>query len=172
MHEFRKLDPATQAAILYHVVFQVNDKIELFKIANTPQKYDSYTDKSKSVILSNWWRSDAVQAGIIDLKYILESKLDEEVKKAVRERENEKMKGSTRSKEEVNFLNLDEFLAFANDQANKITDEKERRSWVEMIGKYMNFKENDEETEQIRAYTPLICSDCPLYQEAKKGITL
>ena len=172
MHEFRKLDPATQAALLYHVVFNFNDKIELYKIANTPQKYESYTDKSKSVILSNWWRSEAVQAGIIDLKYILEDKVNKEIERAIKEIENEKMKGSNRSKDEVNFLNLDEFLQYANEQANKINDEKERRAWVEMIGKYMNFRENDEETEQIKAYTPLICSDCPLYQEAKKGITL
>ena len=66
--------------------------------------------------------------------------------------------------EGINFLNLDEFLKYANNQANNIQDEKEKRAWVEMIGKYMNFKESDEQEQQIKAYLPVVCSDCEIYK--------
>ena len=68
----------------------------------------------------------------------------------------------------TNFLNLDEFLTYANKQANTIQDEKERRNWVELIGKYMNFKEKDEEaTETKKYYIMKTCENCEIYQRCK-----
>ena len=74
----------------------------------------------------------------------------------------------TKSSNITNFLNLDEFLTYANKQANTIQDEKERRNWVELIGKYMNFKEKeDETTETKRYYIMKTCETCEIYQRCK-----
>jgi hypothetical protein len=175
MHEFRQLEPEEQAALLYAVVFDIQDKNILFKIANGEKRFDKLLDSSKKITIPKWFRSDKIQMALADLRYILEAKkneANEEYYKSRAETETKKNETGRNEKTPVNFLNLDEFLQYANEQANKISDEKERRAWVEMIGKYMNFKENDEETEQIRAYLPLSCEGCALYKAAKEGKTL
>lgn len=172
MHEFKQLDPASQAALLYSVIFNCKDQYTLFKIAKGVERFDKLKDKSKIVTVNKWYKSPIILAAFADLNYILEDRLNkanEEYYFNRLESEKSETDKPRTTKEDINFLNLDEFLSFANEQANKIKDEKERRSWVELIGKYMNFKETDEKTDQIRAYVPLVCENCPLYQEAKRG---
>ena len=161
----KDLTPAQQAAIYLHVVGGFNDWSELFQIAEGAERYNKLTDKSKRQTVSKFKLSDAINEGIQDLRYILNLK-----EKQIREDERKILETEARTTEEgnpinekTNFLNLDEFLQYANQQANKIADEKEKRAWVEMSGKYMNFKESEEgETEQIKAYLPIQCYSCDL----------
>ena len=165
MHEFKQLDPATQAALLYSVIFNVTDRHTLYKIAKGPQAYEKLTDNSKIVTANRYFKTPKMLAAVADLNYILEDKLNkanEEYYNSRRETETTQTTKQATQNDNINFLNLDEFLSFANEQANKIKDEKERRNWVELIGKYMRFKENEEETEQIRAYLPQTCENCEL----------
>lgn len=161
----KDLTPAQQAAIYLHVVGGFNDWAELFQIAEGKDRYNNLTDKSKRQTVSKFKLSDAINEGIQELRYILSLK-----EKQIREDERKSLDTEARTakeydpiNEKTNFLNLDEFLQYANQQANKIADEKEKRAWVEMIGKYMNFKESEEgETEQIKAYLPIQCYSCEL----------
>lgn len=166
----KDLTPAQQAAIYLHVVGGFNDWPELFQIAEGKERYNKLTDKSKRQTVSKFKLSDAINEGIQELRYILslkEKQLREDEKKIL-ETESRTTEEGDPINEKTNFLNLDEFLQYANQQANKITDEKEKRAWVEMIGKYMNFKESEEgETEQIKAYLPLQCYSCELYKRCK-----
>lgn len=175
MHEFRKLEPRQQAALLYKVIFNISDNHLIFKIAEGQQRYDNLKNSSKNVTVSRWWLSEDIQKGFVDLGYILENKLHDENLKYYNNRvETETTKESRPDQvaEEVNFLNLDEFLQFANKQANELKDEKDKRAYLDMIAKLMNFKESEEETDQIRAYVPQTCDRCPLYQAAKDDETL
>lgn len=170
MHEFRQLEPRQQAALLYALMFDIKDKYILFEIAEGQKRFEALKDSSKKIVVSKWYRSDQIQNALADLKYILQARTNEENERYYNERR-ETEAGQSEKKpqpnEAVNFLNLDEFLQYANEQANKIGDEKERRAWVEMIGKYMNFKETDEETEQIKAYLPQICDSCECYKRCQ-----
>lgn len=175
MHEFKQLDPASQAALLYAVVFDVKDQYTLFKIAKGQQRFDNLKEKSKIVSVNKWYKSPVILAAFADLKYILEDRLNKENEKYYNSRrETETGEGVEHktAKEDINFLNLDEFLQFANRQANDLRDEKDKRAYLDMIAKLMNFKESEEETDQIRAYIPQTCDRCPLYQAAKDDKTL
>ena len=71
--------------------------------------------------------------------------------------------------EDINFLDPDEFMKFASRQANDLTDEKDRRAYLEMIAKLMNYKDKDQdEQQQIRAYLPQTCENCELYARCSR----
>lgn len=153
-----------QAAIYLHVYGNCNDWKQLYIIAVGFERFNKLSDNSKIQYVSKWKNSELVLFCIDELKK--RKYLDEQnqIKKAIQDSETE----TTKSKDITNFLSLDEFLQYANEQANSITDEKERRAWVEMIGKYMNFKGSDEgETEQIKAYLPVQCYNCAIYNRCK-----
>lgn len=172
--ENKELTPQQQAAIYLHVFGGVKDRKILYAIAEGPEKLNRWKDTSVNMSLSKWFNSKPIQDGITAAKFWIHQH-DEEMKEKFKAElvEIEKSKRDTEEarKEPVNFLNLDEFLAFANEQANKINDEKERRSWVELIGKYKNFKDGEsEEEQQIRAYLPLNCTDCELKKRCERCI--
>ena len=156
-----------KAALYFQILENCNDWQKIYAIAVGESKYNSLTDKTKQVYTSRWKNNQVVQIAYEDIKRKIYSLIQEERKKAVEESKNEEgteaRQGIPKS-EDINFLNLDEFLKYANSQANTIQDEKERRAWVEMIGKYMNFKESDEQEQQIKAYLPVVCSDCEIYK--------
>lgn len=69
----------------------------------------------------------------------------------------------------VNFRDLDSFLNFCETQANLLTDEKDRQTYLKMISELMQYKNRDSTNDEIqRFYLPLSCQYCPLYQEKSK----
>lgn len=173
MREARKtLTETERASLIYKVVTGSEDWKLLYQLANGIQKYNSLTDKTKAKAVSTWKNSIRIVEGLKTIEYEYRRKeeekrqqITEEIKNKIQGGGTEPTKGTTKDEitEKTNFLNLDEFLQYANQQANKIADEKEKRAWVEMIGKYMNFKESEEgETEQIKAYLPIQCYSCDL----------
>ena len=80
--------------------------------------------------------------------------------------------GGTTAGNYINFRDLDEFLNYCETRANVITDEKDRQKYLQMISELMRYKEhgtNDNELQ--RFYTPLKCSQCPIYNNLlKEGI--
>lgn len=160
-----KLNIYEQAAICFHILGECEDRTALFKIANGAERYDNLTDKSKTVTVSRWYNSVKIQDGIKNFQAIQDRKTNEiktEILKAL-ETETTKNESSGEINGDINFLDPGQFLQFANQQANQIKDEKERRAYLEMIAKLMNYKDKEgEETEQIRAYLPLQCYSCEL----------
>ena len=160
-----KITIQDKAAIYYHVFANCNDIQTLYKIAKGDERFNKLSDSSKKSSPSIWWNKAHIKElrkQILTIQGVQENELKT---KWNNEREKEAPEGAKELPplESVNFLNLDEFLQYANKQANKIHDEKERRAWVEMIGKYMNFKDSDEtETDIMRAYVPIICENCEL----------
>ena len=160
-----KLTDLDRAAVVFHVYGGCNDKKLLFTIAEGETRVKRLKDSSLNVTALNWFKSHKIQSAINYYKNVQKMEQDEIIKKAFAEREKESVNKEVdlTLKDETNFLNLDEFLQYANIQANKIKDEKEKRAWVEMIGKYMNFKETEEgETDIMRFYTPVFCDVCEL----------
>lgn len=160
-----------ESAVCFHVMGKCNDRTLLFKIACGEERFNRLKEKSKIVTVNRWFNSVKIQDAIRFYKTIQERQ-NEEFKKNILlslETEQKETEPTKPDESSINFLNLDQFLKYANEQANNITDDKEKRAWVEMIGKYMNFKESDEgETEQIKAYLPLQCYSCELKKRCER----
>ena len=160
-----KITIQDRAAIYYHVFANCNDIQTLFRIAKGDERFNKLSDSSKKSSPSAWWNKAHIKElrkQILTIQGVQENELKTKWNNE-RERETTESTKEIARLEAVNFLNLDEFLQYANLQANKIQDEKERRAWVEMIGKYMNFKETEEgETDIMRFYTPIFCDVCEL----------
>lgn len=162
------IDKKTLAALYLYTFGGCNDWHELFKITLNTDKLKTLTPGTLQNYTSKWKKSYQVQTALKELEQIKKAQELEIIKKYEESNQEQTKPGETEKKDITNFLSLDEFLKYANEQANSITDEKEKRAWVEMIGKYMNFKGSDEgETEQIKAYLPLQCYSCELYNRCK-----
>lgn len=171
------LNDLERAAICFHVFGGCNDKQILFKVAEGETRFNKLQNNKNSlnVTVSRWWNLHKIQEGIKQYKAIKDQKEREQaelIKKSL-ETETTESANDPRFNEDINFLDLENFLTEANKQANKIKDEKERRAWLELIGKYMSFKDrNDNESTEIkRFYTPIECQKCEIYNKCK-GCTL
>ena len=162
------LDKKTLAALYLYTFGGCDDWHELFKITINPEKLKTLTPGTLQTYTSKWKKSHEVQTALKELQQIKKAQELEIIDKYQNQEKETTKTVETKNRDITNFLSLDEFLKYANEQANTITDEKERRAWVEMIGKYMNFKGSDEgETEQIKAYLPIQCYNCEIYNRCK-----
>lgn len=166
-----KLTESEKAAIYYHIFGGCKDRVILYTIAKGENAINRLKENSRKNTASLWFRSHNVQKFV---EYVRITKDQEEQKKADLLRSEFENTNSTTAPQPapvdgVNFLNLDEFLREANRQANETKDEKERRSWIEMIGKYMSFKDRSEgeNTEIKRFYTPVECEKCIIYNKCR-----
>ena len=163
-----------QAAILLHLLEGVNDRCVLFEIANGETRANKLkaNEKSFKSSVSGWYRSHKIQEGIKYFTNLLEDIKAKAVQDYISNSAGETEAGETerpgKIQNGVNFLNPDEFLRFANQQANEIKDEKERREYLKMIANLMNYKEGDQEQADIqRFYTPILCENCEIYNKCK-----
>lgn len=170
----KELTPRQKAAIYLHVIEGFKDKKILFAIAEGSQRLAKLKDTSVAATIAKWYNSKYIQDGILNAKYWLKAHDEEVIENylnTLAESENPDKPRKEKKENTVNFLDLDEFLKYACEQANKINDEKERRAWVELIGKYKNFREGEtEEQQQIRAYLPLSCEDCELKKRCERCV--
>jgi hypothetical protein len=165
----KELTTREQAAIVLHVVEDFNDWHELFKIAEGDERYNKMNYNSQKTTVAKWKNSDRIQNAIRDYKYKVRIQEEEKKKKYIEDWQREATEGTKpgTTSQDINFLNPEEFLQFANLQANNLKDEKDRRAYLEMIAKLMNYKDSEGETEQIKAYLPIICQDCDLYKRCE-----
>lgn len=169
----RDITHAERAAIYYHLSGKCSDWTQLYIIAKGNGALDRLsTDESRAATVSRWKKSESIQNAIKETAYILQREREEADKRAVEAyKMNQENPDGETPLTEVNFLDRDEFLAYLNKQANRIQDEKTRNETLKMISDNLRFKdmekENEEHEEQVRAYLPLQCHDCVLYQRCK-----
>lgn len=163
-----------KAAVIMHVYTGESNRQILFSIADEKNRITKITSSSYKTIASNWFKSHKIQTAI---KYYQDQKQNQDnetIKKYLLENQTEETEPQKKVEpinptEDVNFLDPESFLAFANQKANEITDEKERRAYLEMIAKLMNYKDKEEgETEVLRAYLPLQCYSCELKKRCER----
>lgn len=161
-----------KAAIFLHIFEDCHDWRRLYSIAIGPERFNALQESSKKENSNRWKNSPKIKGLIQETKAKINARIEEERAKAVQAvRDSGGTETRERAKEpaETNFLDLEQFLKYANEQANRIQDDKERRAWVEMIGKYMAFKDGSSEgaNEIQRFYTPVHCDSCEIYKKCK-----
>ena len=167
------LTQSEKAALYYQIIEHCRDWKAIYKIAVGPERYEKLNDSSKNASASKWKQSERIQRAHREIERNLHAAKKEIEDEAV----NKYIAGSTEATPgekttpfngEVNFLDPEEFLKHANEQANKIKDDKERRSWLEMIAKLMNYKDKEEEATEIKRYYIMkTCENCEIYAKCK-----
>lgn len=164
-----------KAALLFHVLTGCKDRETLFRIAEGDERCNKLKDSSKSQTFSTWFNSQTIQEALKEIIYKVEQEKKQIAEKATQEYRRKEIEGAKNGTiptitEDLNFLDLETFLREANKQANQITDDKEKRAWLELIGKYMSFKDRNEadEVEIKRFYTPVECEKCEIYNKCKE----
>lgn len=172
-----ELTDQERAAMLFHIIYNVDDWKRLYKIAKGEEQYNKFTPKSLPVAVSKWKNSERMQQAeeLVRLEAFrkrqeIEDAAKEEARKQDREAKQNDEKGLFSKK--VNFLDRDEFLQELNERANRLTDSKELNDVLKMLSDNMRYKEADktQNNEIQRFYTPLLCKDCPLYQRESELI--
>ena len=163
-----------KASLYYQVLERCDDWRKIYSIAIGAERFNALGESAKQTNTSRWKLSERIQTTKAEIERNLKALIDEERQKAIEEykrageTEPREGKGKKTKSEAVDFLNPDEFLKFANQQANEIKDEKERREYLKMIANLMNYKEGDQEQTDIqRFYTPVLCENCVIYNKCK-----
>lgn len=159
-----ELTKQEKAALAYAYFENVTNAQEIFALGHDMSKYSSNPDVARN--RANEWRRSA---SVMDYYRTLESKIEHRIKSEVDAQLKVARTDPTYTPGTVDFTNLDEFFAYANKQANIIEDEKDRQFYLKTIADLMRFKEGSQDKNQDvqRFYTPLLCRDCPLHQEAE-----
>ena len=170
----QSLTPSEKAALYFQILERVKDWKVIYKIAIGPDRYEKLSTASQNASSSKWKQSDKIQKAYKELTRYLEALQQEVEENAIKKFKAANIESGTgediqQFSENINFLDPEEFLKHANIQANRIKDDKERRSWLEMIAKLMNYKEqSDGETTEIkRFYIMKTCENCEIYQHCK-----
>ena len=162
-------------ALHYHVITGFEDWEKLYLMSHPGKNLTKVSAASLISYVSKWKNSQLIKDHIITLQV---QKRNEETEKQNQEgktqtgKESEDRNGSNKKQPDVNFLDRDEFLKFLNDRANEVQDDKLRNDILKMLSDNQRYKDIDKaENQEInRFYTPLTCSDCPLYQEKQKTL--
>lgn len=168
----RDITQAEKAALYYHLVGKCNDWEQLYRIAKGEETFSKLSPGSKSASVSKWKNSDAIQAEIKNISYLVQKEREEAETRAVEAyRNNQEKEDGKGNLAEINFLDRDEFLAYLNKQANRIQDEKTRNETLKMISDNLRYKDMDKDNgegqEIIKAYIPINCNECELYKRCK-----
>lgn len=164
------LTQSEKAALYFQILERCEDWKIIYRIAIGPDRFDKMQESSQRVNASKWKTSERIQTAHQEIKRNLLAAKEEIEKNAVKRSrgfETEATEGESylKNSDEINFLDPEEFLKHANQVANSCKDEKERRNWLEMIAKLMNYKEQNEgeNTEIKRYYIMKTCENCEIY---------
>lgn len=158
--------------IHYQVLTNYDDWNTLYKCSIGEEHYNRLSEKTKASNASKWKKSAEVQEELRVRQY--QQHKEEEERRAREEGHRAETASQQGSKVQgvasVNFLDRDEFLAFLNEKANEITDDKLRNDYLKMLSDNMRYKEADREAENEiqRFYTPQTCETCIIYNKCKE----
>jgi hypothetical protein len=168
------LTQSEKAALYFQILERCDDWKIIYRIAIGPDRFDKMQESSQRVNASKWKTSERIQTAHQEIKRNFQAAKEDIEKKAVKryrgqETETTEADNYLKNSDEINFLDSDEFLKHANQVANSCKDEKERRAWLEMIAKYMGYKDqNDSENTEIKRYYIMkTCETCEIYNKCR-----
>ena len=177
----KRLTQAEIAAIYYHVFGNCSDWIQLYAIADNLPNADNI---NRSTVYK--WKNSAKIVDLIrDLQRRKSDLLDEAVTKAMNERNEDRQTEIQTDRERVRTENdtkngRPKFIDFSrpenqtaklNELVNTASDPGEALDALKVIiqGQRAD-RDAAKEGRIVRAYLPVSCTDCPLYEKAKKRL--
>lgn len=157
-----------KAALAYAFFEGFGENRELYALCHDMEHLSDNPSVAKNRA-GKWRNSSPVQEYIASLQKRFDDRVSAEVLSQLKQaREDPTYTPSSG----IDFTNLDEFLAEANRQANLLEDEKDKQFYLKTIADLMRFKEGAQDKNQDiqRFYTPILCRECPLHQEAEKEL--
>ena len=172
--KIHKLSDAEEAALLWGFYTVVSRKDgskweRMFDISHPGKEYSTPVSKRNTV--SEWRNSPAVVSFWEGLQAAEDNRVESRVRSEMAKlgTSEEKPTASALLEGIRDFTDVNQFIAFLNEQANTITDEKDKREYLKMLSDLLRFKEGSQTDQDImRVYMPLRCLECVLYKREKE----
>lgn len=170
-----------KAAILAYELGFIKTWSEVYAIANNKPFEETIKEKHLSQMATKWKAYPRIQNAIDEIKGFAYAK-DKQKEEAIKARaEGEKERGKEEGEEEkrgrerlkvglIDYTNPENQRQKLNELVNNASNTAESLDALKVIiqGQKAD-REGAKEQKQVRAYLPLMCSECPLYEKAKKG---
>ena len=171
----KTLSEREKAALYYHYFAGCNDWPLLFRIADNAPFNDLLKDsKNLSDYASKWKRSEKVITFLRQLQtqeIIKEHQKREEIEKDLQtaaESERTEKEPERKKTKFVDYTNPDNQRHKLNELINDASDPGEALDALKVIiSGQRDDRQAAREQKQVRAYLPITCESCPLYQKAK-----
>jgi predicted Zn-dependent protease len=166
------ITPREKAAIRLHVFGGVDDWRLLFQMAGG----ETANEKSLTTLISRWKKSEKVKAETETQRrelYAKEQEARDKIMAEILESEKEEETGGSesqagRSKSRTDYTKPDEQKKLLNDLINNAKDPDAKLDALKIIiAGQRDDRQAAKEGTQVRAFLPLNCRDCILYQREK-----
>ena len=167
MDKVKNITLSEKAAVIFSIITGITDSITFYSIAKGKEyniNRESYSSMGR--LLKS---KPHIQQYYIDAQNII----NKYISVVAKENTLTDSEGDSITLKNINFTDPSEFLQYLNNQANLLTDEKDKREYLKMLADLLRFKEGSKTgpDDIQRFYTPENCQNCALYLEQKRKIT-
>lgn len=174
--KLKELSDLEKAALLWGF-YTTPDKskgskwMQMFDLCHPGKEYSTLI--SKRNVVSDWRNQPAVVSYWEGLQAAEDNRVESRVRSELAKLggEGERPTATELVDKIRDFTDVNQFIAFLNEQANTITEEKDKREYLKMLSDLMRFKEGSQQDQDImRVYMPLRCLECALYKKEKAKV--
>ena len=171
----KKISEREKAVLYYHVFGNVDDWKLLYNLAD--DRKTEITPKFIDTLVSKWKNSIKVVTFLQEL-YKLKADHDAQEREKGRKEERQRIENTERTEREekkgvsitVDYSDPENRKRLYNEVIRKAGDDP--KTQLDAAKMFEQIQRDDKqaarEQKQVRAYLPLLCHDCPLYQKEQK----